>query len=154
MKLCSNDGPDAANMCEHVYDTIGCAQNFPADYSDGVFESCASDDHIPVGYLAAAGRSDLPATSNCTPVQSAAIYTGLPTPTGVSASTTPGASGSVTGSGTNKPTGTGTKPAGTGSGANPSSTSGPGDAASARVSMAGVVALLPLVAGFVGAYLV
>jgi hypothetical protein len=150
MKLCS-DSPDAANMCEHVYDTIGCAQNFPAEYTDGVFESCASDDHIPVGYLAAAGRSDIPATSNCTPVQSASIYAGLPQPSGGASSTTPGVSGSATS--TVKPTGT-NKPTGTGSGSNPSGTNTPGDAAPARISMAGVAAFLPVIAGVVGAYLV
>ncbi|EJD49129.1 hypothetical protein AURDEDRAFT_112801 [Auricularia subglabra TFB-10046 SS5] len=71
MKLCDPKAPNAAGLCRHTLDTLGCEVNVPASYRDGVFESCLGDDQKQVE----AGVSDIPASSQCTPYQSAQIYT-------------------------------------------------------------------------------
>ncbi|KAF8531130.1 carbohydrate-binding module family 13 protein [Gautieria morchelliformis] len=42
-------GPNAAQNCQHIYDTMGCFWNMPANYDSGVFESCDGDDDLPMG---------------------------------------------------------------------------------------------------------
>ena len=37
------DGPNAAALCQHIYDEMGCEWNMPASYDAGVFEQCAGD---------------------------------------------------------------------------------------------------------------
>ena len=37
------DGPGAPALCQHIYDTLGCMWNMPANYSAGVFERCDGD---------------------------------------------------------------------------------------------------------------
>ena len=37
------DGPNAAALCEHIYDEMGCDWNMPGNYDAGVFEQCAGD---------------------------------------------------------------------------------------------------------------
>ena len=36
-------GPMAPVWCQHIYDTLGCFWNMPANYSAGVFEQCQGD---------------------------------------------------------------------------------------------------------------
>ncbi|MBW0488269.1 hypothetical protein O181_027984 [Austropuccinia psidii MF-1] len=50
-KACDPASPNAASLCEHVYDRIGCQYNMPADYKgiNGVFQSCKGEDQLPVG---------------------------------------------------------------------------------------------------------
>jgi hypothetical protein len=49
LKACDPAGANAARICEHVYDRIGCQYNAPAAYLDGVFESCLGDSQDPPG---------------------------------------------------------------------------------------------------------
>ncbi|KAG0149796.1 hypothetical protein CROQUDRAFT_104754 [Cronartium quercuum f. sp. fusiforme G11] len=50
-KACDPSLDNGAELCEHVYDRIGCAYNMPADYKtiNGTFTSCKGDDQLPVG---------------------------------------------------------------------------------------------------------
>lgn len=48
-KACDPAGPDAARLCEHRYDRIGCAYNVPNNAKNGVFEACKGDNMDPVG---------------------------------------------------------------------------------------------------------
>ena len=68
--LCDVRAPNALGLCEHVFDTYGCRVNVPGAYRPGVFESCVGDDQKPVQ----PGVTDLPATSSCTPFQSADLF--------------------------------------------------------------------------------
>ncbi|KAH7096220.1 hypothetical protein BKA62DRAFT_783335 [Auriculariales sp. MPI-PUGE-AT-0066] len=51
-------------------DKLGCNANVPAAYQQGVFESCEGDDQKSIEE----GVTDIPASSLCTPYQSAQIY--------------------------------------------------------------------------------
>jgi hypothetical protein len=42
-------GPRAAELCQHIYDVMGCFWNMPANYDAGVFESCDGDPDLPMG---------------------------------------------------------------------------------------------------------
>lgn len=42
-------GPKATVNCNHIYDTMGCDWNMPANYNAGVFENCDADDDLPMG---------------------------------------------------------------------------------------------------------
>ncbi|KAF8633171.1 hypothetical protein AX17_004672 [Amanita inopinata Kibby_2008] len=42
-------GPMAPVWCQHIYDTLGCAWNMPANYAAGVFEQCQGDSGEPMG---------------------------------------------------------------------------------------------------------
>ncbi|KAH9811960.1 hypothetical protein DFH28DRAFT_979580 [Melampsora americana] len=50
-KACDPAGPDAARLCEHVYDRVGCEYNMPANYAaiKGTFQSCKGENQLPVG---------------------------------------------------------------------------------------------------------
>ena len=37
------DGPNAPQLCQHVYDVLGCEWNMPGDYSAGAFDQCLGD---------------------------------------------------------------------------------------------------------------
>ncbi|KIM40804.1 hypothetical protein M413DRAFT_50517, partial [Hebeloma cylindrosporum] len=124
-KACDPNGPNAKHYCEHIFDRIGCAYNAPNNARNGTFEACDSENQdFPGVYTGADGAvttyrqppeslgpitsvpytARVPASSNCTPFESARIYTGLPEPTGVTTTgANPGPSGlstSRTGSGT------------------------------------------------------
>ncbi|KAG8902136.1 hypothetical protein FRB99_004823 [Tulasnella sp. 403] len=100
IKACDPSNADAANFCQHIFDRIGCQYNAPAAYVDGVFESCLGENQdFPGVYTGADGKvstytqpaeslgaistipytARIPASSSCTPYQSAQIYTGQPT---------------------------------------------------------------------------
>lgn len=102
LKACDPAGPNAANLCQHIFDRIGCQYNAPASYQDGIFESCKGDSQDPPGiYTGANGvvstytqpdeslgpistmpyTARIPATSQCTTYTSAQLYAGAPSPT-------------------------------------------------------------------------
>ncbi|KZV83514.1 hypothetical protein EXIGLDRAFT_728241 [Exidia glandulosa HHB12029] len=151
MKFCDSTAPNAAGICRHTLDTVGCNTNVPASYVDGVFLSCDGDDQAPV----AIGVTDIPKSSNCQTFASTDLWPALPSATvapGGSSSTTAGGSTPTKGASTTKGStaGSGTSPSGTtsGSGADPSSTDGTGAAGSLR---AGSYLVAAAVAGLVGA---
>jgi len=101
-KACDPSGPNAAELCQHTLDRIGCAYNAPAAYQDGVFESCLGDNQDPPGvYTGADGIVStysqppeslgpiesvpytpvIPATSSCTTYSSAQLFGGNSTST-------------------------------------------------------------------------
>jgi hypothetical protein len=158
VKVCDNSAPNAANLCEHIYDTQGCGVNLPAQYTEGVFETCDSDDMAPVF----PDRSAIPASSNCKPQASADIYKELPTPAGGASTTpTPTGTGSVSGTGsasggvssTPRLTGGSSTTTSGGPGASGSSTS-TGAAGKLGVSSSWAAAAVAVAAGLVGAAVV
>ncbi|EAU85093.1 macrofage activating glycoprotein [Coprinopsis cinerea okayama7 len=42
-------GPRAKQLCNHIYDVMGCWWNMPANYNSGVFEECEGDPATPMG---------------------------------------------------------------------------------------------------------
>ncbi|CAD6582082.1 MAG: hypothetical protein CYPHOPRED_001832 [Cyphobasidiales sp. Tagirdzhanova-0007] len=42
-------GSEDAELCNHIYDTLGCYWNMPANYDSGAFETCHADDDLPMG---------------------------------------------------------------------------------------------------------
>ncbi|KAJ1304257.1 hypothetical protein OPQ81_005418 [Rhizoctonia solani] len=101
LKACDPQDPDDDRYCEHIFDRIGCWYNAPGAYRDGVFESCEGENQdFPGIYTDSAGQvatytqppeslgaittmpyqPRIPASSNCVTFQSAAIYTGAPSP--------------------------------------------------------------------------
>ncbi|KAF9494696.1 hypothetical protein BDN71DRAFT_1431494 [Pleurotus eryngii] len=131
-KVCDPAGPNAANFCQHIYDRIGCAYNAPNNAQSGTFESCQGENQDFPGVYTSNGavvtytqppeslgaiatmpyQPRVPASSNCVPFQSTALFAALATvtPSGsaaVSGSQTGSASGSSA-TGTRSGTGTGT----------------------------------------------
>ncbi|KAH7339288.1 hypothetical protein B0J17DRAFT_767051 [Rhizoctonia solani] len=101
LKACDPTDPDDDKYCEHIFDRIGCWHNAPAAYVDGAFESCQGENQdFPGIYTNSAGQvvtytqpaeslgpittmpyvPRIPASSNCVSFQSAALYTGQPSP--------------------------------------------------------------------------
>jgi len=130
LKACDPAGANAAHFCEHIYDRIGCAYNSPNTAQSGTFESCQGDNQdFPGVYTDASGQVQtytqppeslgaistmpyqpkVPASSNCVTYTSSAIYTALPTPTGLTSSS----GSSVRSTGTR--TSSGASPSNTGS---------------------------------------
>lgn len=117
---------DQLSYCNNIFDEIGCAYNAPAAYAPDVFESCLSDNQIPVGlYTNAQGATvtyvqpsevvtmpytaSIPASSSCTTYSSAQLWSNQPSGTAVSASVS--ATATTTNSGgitTSKASSTGT----------------------------------------------
>lgn len=50
-KACDPAGANAAKLCEHIYDRIGCTYNAPADYASikGTYQACKGEDQLPAG---------------------------------------------------------------------------------------------------------
>jgi hypothetical protein len=107
-KACDPKGPRAAELCQHIFDRIGCDYNAPAGYVAGTFESCEGESQDPPGvYTGADGKTTtykqppeslgpiasipytprMPKSSNCVPAQSSSLYASAP-----AASTTPASS--------------------------------------------------------------
>ncbi|KAF8888460.1 hypothetical protein CPB84DRAFT_1786113 [Gymnopilus junonius] len=89
-KACDPRGANAANLCQHIFDTQGCGFNAPSNAKDGVFESCAGDSQNPPGQ----GPATPPASSLCSQFQSTDIYGGgtqvpIPGASTISFSSTP-----------------------------------------------------------------
>jgi hypothetical protein len=117
----ASSATDQSGYCQNIYDRMGCDYNMPNNAQNGTFEVCDSDLKTPVGIYVTNGATMtytqpnsgdvvppytpvVPSSSNCVTYQSAAIYTGLPTPT----PTASGASGSATPASTGPSSGTGT----------------------------------------------
>lgn len=114
-KVCDPAGSNAANLCQHVFDRIGVSYNCPNAAQNGTFEYCEGDNQDPPGVYTSNGQvvtytqppeslgpistmpydPKIPASSNCVPLQSAALFTDLPAATGASTA----ASGSATATG-------------------------------------------------------
>ncbi|KAI0819304.1 hypothetical protein BC628DRAFT_1285628, partial [Trametes gibbosa] len=146
-KVCDPSGPNAADLCQHVFDRIGVSYNCPSAAQDKVFEYCEGENQDPPGIYTQNGQvmtytqppeslgaiqtmpydPKIPASSNCVQIPSAALFTDLVSATGAAsgsasgsgagASATPAPSGSGKASGSAGATGTRS-----GSSANPSAT--------------------------------
>jgi len=72
------EGPRAPELCEHIYDVMGCAWNMPGNYDVGTFENCKGDTGPPMGVYgtstfyqgqgATPPPHPAPSSSECTPV--------------------------------------------------------------------------------------
>ncbi|KAK7023330.1 hypothetical protein R3P38DRAFT_3396844 [Favolaschia claudopus] len=183
-KICDQTKSNPQGLCNNIYDRIGCEYNAPNSAKEGTFEACKGDDMLPVGvYVGADSKTstyhqppsetdpidNIPytptpaATSECTPFQSAAIFTDGANVTpaagnGVGANPTGGASGSApsgsAGPSGSKASGAGNSPSKS-SGSTVPSQSGQSGALSLTRGVAGVEAgvlgvMAGVVAGFVG----
>jgi len=126
LKMCNPDDPNAAQLCNHIYDEIGCSYNAVADYGqiNGTFTVCDSDDMTPPGiYTGANGQVTtwfqpqtgpvIPpytptqvASSNCQTYSSEQLFKAAATDS-VFATATGASGGSSTPTGTAKPSGSG-----------------------------------------------
>ncbi|ELU44250.1 carbohydrate-binding module family 13 protein [Rhizoctonia solani AG-1 IA] len=101
------DGPNAAKICNHIYDIMGCEWNMPGNYAQGVFENCMGDSSQPMGIYGSSTfhQGDpstpqphaAPKSSSCTSVSSVG-NAGITT-SSLSTLTTPPASSSTSRSG-------------------------------------------------------
>jgi hypothetical protein len=76
-------GPKATQLCNHIYDLMGCYWNMPANYDAGTFENCDGDDDEPMGVYGTStwhqGVSPTPSphdaasSSNCQAVPSVTV---------------------------------------------------------------------------------
>lgn len=75
-------GPRAKQLCNHIYDVMGCYWNIPANYQAGVFEECDGEPATPMGVYGTSTWSQgvsptpaphpAPASSNCRPMATVA----------------------------------------------------------------------------------
>lgn len=73
-------GPRAAELCQHIYDEMGCDWNMPANYSPDVFEDCLGDDDLPMGvYGTSTWHQGISPTPPPHPVASSSSCTAIPT---------------------------------------------------------------------------
>nr|AGT80110.1 macrofage activating glycoprotein [Hemileia vastatrix] len=98
-KACDPAGPNAASLCQHIYDRVGCVYNAPSNYSaiNGTFQFCKGDNQLPVGVYVENGVTKTwnqppealgPINSDCATFTSDALYADLPTPVGAVATAT------------------------------------------------------------------
>ncbi|KAF5344897.1 hypothetical protein D9758_011539 [Tetrapyrgos nigripes] len=57
LKICDDTQPNAAHLCEHIYDRVGCAYNAPNNAQNGTFERCEGEDMMPVGTYVSNGQT-------------------------------------------------------------------------------------------------
>lgn len=175
-KACDPNGPNAAQLCNHVYDRVGCTYNCPADYSaiNGTFESCLGDNQLPVGvYVGQNGQTStyyqppesdgvistipytpsIPASSQCSTYSSAQLYTNQASywsSVSPSSAATSAATGSGSGASGAMATGTAASASnGRGNAAAAGTTSKSSDSGAA--GKGAIASLTVLVAGLVGA---
>ncbi|KAL9714529.1 hypothetical protein Ac2012v2_002843 [Leucoagaricus gongylophorus] len=73
-------GPQATQLCNHIYDEMGCEWNMPANYESGVFEQCQGDDALPMGiYGTSTFHQGTPPTPAAHPVPSSSNCQTIPT---------------------------------------------------------------------------
>lgn len=119
IKICNPDDPNAPNLCQHIYDRIGCGYNALADYAaiNGTYEVCDSDDMTPPGVFTTNGATTtwfqppegvvptppytptLPASSNCQTFSSAQLFGTAAASSGASSPSGTSGAGSGVGSG-------------------------------------------------------
>lgn len=173
-KACDPSGPNAARLCEHVYDRVGCTYNAPADYAaiNGTFTDCQGDNQLPVGvYVGENGQTStwqqppeslgpittvpytpsIPASSQCSTHSSAQLYTQLAayqssvSPSAASSAATSAPTGASSGAATTSGTSTGAARGNAAAAANTSaSTTG---AASRGAAFGGAAVVLAAAAG-------
>ncbi|TDL25847.1 hypothetical protein BD410DRAFT_819875 [Rickenella mellea] len=122
LKMCNPDNPNAPQLCQHIYDEIGCTYNALANYGaiNGTFQVCDSDDMTPPGVFTQNGQVTtwfqpqagpvvppytpvIPSSSNCVTYAStqlwaaAATDTNIPKPTTSSSSSAAAATGAGSG---------------------------------------------------------
>jgi len=98
-KACDPAGPNAAALCQNIFDRIGCSYNMPNAAQNGTFEKCDGDLQDPAGIYTSNGvvmtytqpaeslgaistmpyQPRVPASSNCVTYSSAELFTSLPT---------------------------------------------------------------------------
>jgi len=107
MKVCnpSQATDSRSNLCDNIYDTVGCNANVPLNYGaiGNSFVSCLGDNQLPpaqnVQALSNGGSIFTPATSQCSTFASSQIFTVSATVSGVSTSGSMSASASSSASG-------------------------------------------------------
>ena len=107
MKICDPNGHNQGQLCQNIYDRLGCAYNAPNHAKNETFEVCEGEDATPPGVYVSAGHTltyfqppeslgpitsvpytpAVPASSNCVTYHSTDLYANLPTPTSGAAST-------------------------------------------------------------------
>ncbi|KAH8118033.1 hypothetical protein DFH11DRAFT_1571992 [Phellopilus nigrolimitatus] len=130
MKMCNPNDPNAAALCNHIYDEVGCSYNALANYGsiNGTFEVCDSDDMTPPGVFTTNGATTtwfqpqtgavvppytptIPSSSNCQTYSSSQLFAAVATDASVvgsasaSAASTSAASHSASASGAGKTSG-------------------------------------------------
>lgn len=71
---------EAATLCQHIYDVMGCYWNMPANYDSGVFENCAGDNDLPMGvYGTSTWYQGVEPTPSAHPAASSSNCAALPT---------------------------------------------------------------------------
>ncbi|KAH8928057.1 hypothetical protein BT69DRAFT_1237516 [Atractiella rhizophila] len=82
-QFCIRVCKDAANAwlyCNHVYDEMGCAWNYPGDYSAGSFDTCAGDSgDFPGVYGTSTFSQGQPTTPDAHPAPSSSDCTSITT---------------------------------------------------------------------------
>lgn len=157
LKMCNPSDPEAALLCQHIYDEIGCTYNAVADYPaiNGTFEVCDSDDMAFPGIFSTngalttwtqpfSGEFSVPyqtsslASSNCVTYSSEQLFAAVATDSIFATTTASGAAAS----------GSGASGSRSGSGAGSTGTSG-GSSSGGSASAAIESNVLPyLVIGF------
>ncbi|RXW13087.1 hypothetical protein EST38_g12765 [Candolleomyces aberdarensis] len=76
-------GPRSKQLCNHIYDIMGCWWNIPANYGAGVYEECVGDPAIPMGVYGTSTWSQgisptppphpAPASSSCTTMSTISV---------------------------------------------------------------------------------
>lgn len=169
-KTCNPAGANAAALCQHIYDRIGCAYNSPNAAQNGTFEACDGDDQDPAGiYTDSTGATQtytqpaeslgaissmpyqprVPASSNCVTYTSSVLYASAAADPSVSgpagSSSTPAVSGGSHSS--SKPAGSSSKSSGSVSPTATGASSDTGGASSMVVSsMSSIVGIALAVA--------
>ncbi|TFK18779.1 macrofage activating glyco protein [Coprinopsis marcescibilis] len=80
-------GPRAKQLCNHIYDVMGCWWNMPANYASGVYEQCDGEPATPMGVYGTStwyqgvdptpAAHPAPASSNCTPLPTVSLTPAL-----------------------------------------------------------------------------
>ncbi|TDL17258.1 hypothetical protein BD410DRAFT_581157 [Rickenella mellea] len=169
------EGGNGPALCNHVYDTLGCDWNMPANYDPNVFENCKGDTGEPMGVYGGSTFSQgfpvtpdahpAPSSSMCTPTATigngAAVAapssgsTGTGSTTG-SAQTSPATGGTKSGTGTtSKPTtGTSSKTSSSASGSPTKSSGALAMTAPVVWTRSGIAVVFALVGAVFGAALI
>ncbi|KAJ3549863.1 hypothetical protein NMY22_g728 [Coprinellus aureogranulatus] len=76
-------GPRSKQLCNHIYDIMGCYWNIPGNYDAGVFEECVGDPATPMGVYGTSTWSQgvsptppphpAPASSSCTTLSTISV---------------------------------------------------------------------------------
>jgi len=117
---------NAAALCNHIYDVLGCDWNMPGNYSPDVFENCLGASGEPMGVYggstfhqgdgATPPPHPAPPSSSCTPISS--VSNGV-----VGSSVSGNATSTITTKATSTPSGFSTSKTGSGSSSTASPTS-------------------------------